>query len=88
MMKVQKKLERTRKIVVEVEADGTKFRAIVADHYDSDDPATVFAGDNVSLMTGDKGPAVMFPIKSWLAIREAVDRAISEFKAAYPKSPQ
>jgi hypothetical protein len=87
MMKVQKKLERTRKIVVEVEADGTKFRAIVADHYDSESSDNVFAGDNVYIST-DKDRGVTLPIKSWLAIREAVDRAISEFKAAYPESPQ
>jgi hypothetical protein len=88
IMKIIKNIERTRSITVEVESGGAVFQATVADHYKSDDPKSVFAGEMVEIRLGKSGPAIGLPIKAWPAVREAIDRAISEFKAAYPESPQ
>jgi hypothetical protein len=88
-MKVRKVVERTRQVVVEVEADGVVFIAKVSDHFNSEVPGNVFAGDTVYLKRGEEsGVVVAIPIKWWSLVCEAIDRAISEFKAAYPESPQ
>ena len=68
------------------------FQASVADHFNSEEPREVFAGDDVRVQQmskdGTTRNGLTFPIEAWPAVREAIDRAISEFKAAYPESPQ
>lgn len=91
-MKISKKVERTRKVVIDVEVNEAVFQASVADHFNSEEPREVFAGDDVRVQQmskdGTTRNGLTFPIKAWPAVREAIDRAISEFKAAYPESPQ
>lgn len=90
-MKISMVLERTRKVVVEVEADDKKFLAVVTDHFDSENPSTVYAGNEVTLLQigvdGIVRGISFIPIKVWPAIREMINRAISEFESAYPESP-
>jgi hypothetical protein len=95
-MNVKKHISRTRKLVVEVETESVVWFVTIVDHFDSESPMSTRAGEYVSISAQLKRrdepaapvPNPLIPIRYWPLIRDAVDRAIKEFKTAYPESPQ